>query len=265
MRIQPISARRADVAELLHVERRSLGDSDLSVDEALAVLRQPEHFCLGARVGATLVGFLSCFETYSAAGPRLELDMLGVLPEHRNRGIATALIRAAVAHAHESGAAVARAAVRTDNAASLSAFLKSGLVVADEAALLIWDRADADAAGGSSGRAPHALGRHLVRLPSRPLLSATQATLLRGGEAVASALALEVATLAYRGCWIEELAGAAAVDRASLATLLGQAALQQELHEAGALAPLQQAATHAALLAQGWQETGRHYVLSWSA
>ena len=88
---------------------------------------------------------------------------------------------------------------------------------------------------------------------------------MRSGDTVASALALEVSTLAYRGCWIEELAGAGAEDRAALATLLGKAALEKKLHEAGILMPRHDVATHSALLAHGWQETGAFYVLSWSA
>ena len=155
------------MAELLHVERRSLGDSDLSVDEALAVLRSPAHLCLGAFVGATLVGFLSCFETYATTGPRLELDMLGVLPEHRNRGVATALIRAASVHAHASGVALARTVVRTDNPASLAAFLKAGLSVATEAAMLIWDRSGDRSSGLTPGPASTALRCEAAARPGK--------------------------------------------------------------------------------------------------
>jgi GNAT superfamily N-acetyltransferase len=268
MRIQPIPSQRADVAELLHVERRSLGDSDLSVDEALAVLQLPPHLCLGAYVGEALVGFLFCFETYAVAGPRLELDMLGVLPERRNRGVATALIRAAIERARASSAALARAVVRTDNAASLAAFLKAGLSVAGEAALLIWERPTpglASPALASASLGSETLGCGMLRAPGKPYLNARRAWLVRAGGAVASAIALQVNTLAYRGCWIEELAGACAEDRAALATLLGNASLQQGLHEAGMLALTNDVATHSAMLAQGWQEAGTFYVLSWSA
>ena len=87
--IRPVRPILADATALLAVERRSLGDSPYTPEEALAILRREEHHAYLALAGGRPVGFCSSFETPTDAGPRLELDMLGVHPGYRGRGIAT--------------------------------------------------------------------------------------------------------------------------------------------------------------------------------
>lgn len=250
MLIQPIPLKRSDLAELLYVERHSLGDSDLTIDEALAVLELPQHTCLGAYVGDHLIGFVSCFETWSSGGARLEVDMLGVLPDHRNRRYASGLIRSAVLAAHQHGARVARAVVRTDNPASLAAFRHAGFTISSETDMMIWDQPAMQVA---------LIVRDIVALADKPYLEAAHVAM---SETAVRALVLQVATLAYRGCWIEELHGGSPEEQATLATAIGQACVRDGLAEAGLLVPSAQDALRLALSFRGWQSTGRFYVLS---
>ncbi len=252
MQITRLPLQRNTVAELLYVERQSLGDSDYAVDEALQTLRSPAHHCLGAYEGDTLAGFISCFETCTPTGARLELDLLGVLPAQRNRGIATALIVHALDEARAAGLTQMRTVVRDDNAASLAAFRKAGLTPRWLAAMMIWG-ADRPAAGPTE---PLPITREHLTVPGKPYLGAA---LLRAPHATATALA--VTTLAYRGCWIEEVVGESAADRAALATAIGQEAVRARLDEAGMLVPCALTEDLAQLVHLGWQEVGRFHVL----
>ena len=71
--IRPARPVPADAEALLAVERSSLGDSPYTPEEVLAVLRLPEHYACLALAEGRPVGFCSCFETPTDAGPRLEI------------------------------------------------------------------------------------------------------------------------------------------------------------------------------------------------
>lgn len=122
-----------DASALHAVEHASLHDSGYSPSEMLEVLRRPEHVAYVAWQGEAPVGFCSCFETpalspHSLPTRRLEVDMLGVLPQYRGRGIATALLSLGLAEARQRELHTARAAVGTSNPASQAAFARAGLV-----------------------------------------------------------------------------------------------------------------------------------------
>ncbi|MEN6480230.1 MAG: GNAT family N-acetyltransferase [Anaerolineales bacterium] len=253
MHIARVPLVRNAVAELLYVERATLGDSDYTVDEALQALRSPAHLCLGAYEGDALAGFVSCFETYTPTGARLELDMLGVLPAQRHRGIATALITRALEEARTAGVSAARAVVREDNAASLAAFRRAGLPPRWLAAMMIWNP---DGAPAPAALDPAPLTRTELAVRGKPYLGATH-----WQNAHASALALPVSTLAYRGCWLEELAGDSPTARAALATAVARATLHRPLDEVGLLVPSNLTADLALLSELGWQDVGHYAVL----
>jgi len=255
-----IPLRRNDVAELLYVERQSLSDSDYSVDEALQALNMPGQLCLGWYEGDALVGFLSCFETYTPAGARLELDMLGVLPGFRNRGIATALIRHAVEYAAANGLAEARAVVRCDNAASLTAFAKAGLARRECVSMLIWNQPATQSACPG-----HEVARTTAQVSGRPYLSGQVLTLAACGAVASKVTAIAVTTLAYRGCWLEDLEGPAVADRTRLATAAGVWAVGTGLDEAGMLVPLADTELITSLLEAGWHRSGDFHILGWQA
>jgi ribosomal protein S18 acetylase RimI-like enzyme len=74
-----------------------------------------------------LIGFVDAFMTISEQGIiRWEVDLLGVHPGYRGRGIANALIAAVVAVGFTQGGETARALVRIENTASLRAFTRCG-------------------------------------------------------------------------------------------------------------------------------------------
>ncbi|MEP7293203.1 MAG: GNAT family N-acetyltransferase [Chloroflexota bacterium] len=74
-----------------------------------------------------LIGFVDAFMTASPDGvARWEVDLLGVHPNHRGKGIAQRLIGAVVAAGAQAGAQLFRAIVKTDNVASLTAFQHCG-------------------------------------------------------------------------------------------------------------------------------------------
>lgn len=253
MHIVRLPLARNAVAELLYVERATLGDSDYTVDEALQALRSPAHLCLGAYEGDALAGFVSCFETYTPTGARLELDMLGVLPAHRHRGIATALIVRALEEARAAGVSAARAVVREENAASLAAFRRAGLSARWLAAMMIWNP---DGALAPAALDAGSLTRVALTVPGKPYLGAT-----RWQSAHASALALPVTTLAYCGCWLEDVAGDSPADRAALATAVARATLHRPLDEVGLLVPSDLTTDLALLSELGWQDVGHYSIL----
>ncbi|HHX65294.1 MAG TPA: GNAT family N-acetyltransferase, partial [Chloroflexi bacterium] len=118
-----------DAAMLREVEQRSMGDSDYSVDEVLALLRRPEQYAYLAVSGdeSAAVGFVSCIETPTGNGvTRLEIDMLGVVPEHRRRGLALALVTRAMDDAVQRGVRRFRGIVAVDNDASRRVFRRAG-------------------------------------------------------------------------------------------------------------------------------------------
>lgn len=202
-RAQPVLA---DAQALCQVEHLALGDSHYTPEIILGVLQLAGTICYLAWAGEQPVGLCACFETVSLAGQQVEIDLLGVLPAYRRRGIAAALVRTACTQAALRGIRLARAVVEQSNIASRQAFAKAGLVRGDVAAsLMVYPLA---------GRSP------VLRLPaglawqvqteraqtlvaSRPF----EAMLLEGAQGVARAVCLQVRTLVYAGVWIEHLQG----------------------------------------------------------
>lgn len=87
------------------------------------VLSYSGHATHLAVVGLQAVGFVDGFPTRAADGTlRWEVDLLGVLPAFRGRGIARRLVSASVRDARQRSTALARALIRKDNVASQRAF-----------------------------------------------------------------------------------------------------------------------------------------------
>ncbi len=134
---------------MLHDWLNSFGRQDLMItlipNGSPESVSKSNHVTLLETSGdGALIGFVDGFSTASSEGVcRWEVDLLGVHPDHRGRGVAQRLIRASVAAGRELGAATARALVKLDNAASRAAFLRCGfapdetvcdLYVSDQAA-----------------------------------------------------------------------------------------------------------------------------------
>ena len=79
-----------------------------------------------------LIGFVDAFSTVSARGMlRWEVDLLGVHPDHRGKGIAQSLVREVLQQGKDAGINEARALVHIDNRASTNTFLRCGFELDD--------------------------------------------------------------------------------------------------------------------------------------
>jgi len=245
--VRPARPNLPDATALLAVERRSLGDSPYTPEEVLAVLRRPEHRAYLALAGGRPVGFCSAFETPTEAGQRLELDMLGVHPDYRGRGIATSLLRLALDEARGRGIRLFRGAVAVDNVASQRAFehvgLRRGPLPCDLTIFELQGEAPLPylPPGWSAGTVAEGaveaptdppmrfgaagVGRHVLRLQDEE------------GRTVALAEVQAVHTLSYRGLWLERCWAASPRALLALAQGLVERARALHLDEVGYLAP----------------------------
>jgi ribosomal protein S18 acetylase RimI-like enzyme len=245
--IRPARPTLTDAHALLEVERHSLGDSPYTPVEVLGVLRRPEHHAYLALRGGWVVGFCSAIETPTDGGPRLELDMLGVLPSDRRRGIATALLRAAMADAQSRGVQRFRGVVAVDNVASQRAFAAAGLRCASSPRdLTVYAlRGDAPLPYLPEGWRADTVHAGVLAAPTEPPRrfgadgAGREVLRLRdaAGRAVALAEVQQVHTLAYTGLWLER--HWVASPRALLVLALGlvERARALDLDEVGYLAP----------------------------
>jgi GNAT superfamily N-acetyltransferase len=262
------------VTTLLDVEHRSLGDSNYTPAEALEIVAQPNQRIYLAEREGVAVGFCACIETPSPAGTRLEVDMLGVLPEARGQGLGSALIRHSLEQARQRGIRRFRAVVATDNVASLRAFERAGFVTQyPEVAMLVY------------------VLRGLCPVPFVP--EGWRWQLLRGGDAAdpwrapvaapaqgasaerhvvydaqgmerGSVESLVVQTLAYQGIWVESLDYQNETSLRLMGRALAERAKVLDVDEVGYLAPQDSHAPRrdAALRRMGFEEVGRYLVMA---
>jgi L-amino acid N-acyltransferase YncA len=103
-------------------------DDNPNADRIASVIRSTTRSTLvEVADDGSLIGFVDAFMTVSWAGyPRWEVDLIGVHPDYRGRGIAHRLINASVEIGREQGAQLIRALIHVDNAASAGAFQRVG-------------------------------------------------------------------------------------------------------------------------------------------
>ena len=92
--------------------------------------RRDSHF-IGAEIDGRLVGFTQLYPSYSSVRMRRiwVLNDLFVAPRARRRGVARALMRAALRHATETGAAYLTLETARDNAPAQALYLEEGWTV----------------------------------------------------------------------------------------------------------------------------------------
>ncbi len=248
----------SDARVLLAVEHACLGDSDYTPQRALAVLRRPEQRVYLALADGQPAGFCACFLTRSPADRRLEVDLLGVLAEHRGHGLARRLIRTAREKAASEDVVTCRAIVEVSNLASLAAFRAAGMApIGEQRALLVYTL----------------LGLHRVPyLPpgwtdalAAPRLSGWSEHEMRDetGQRAAWAACLEAHTLSYRGLWLEQMEARDPAALTVLARCLVEYAKRRHLDEVGFLCPLpDDAPLRQALAVDGWRAMGDYHVLA---
>ena len=269
----------ADAAALSAVERVSLRDSDYAPSEICEILQRVEHYAYLACVGGGVVGFCSCLETPHRSGWRLDIDMLGVKPAFRGRGVATHLLCYAIRDAARRGLAAVRAVVAKDNAASRRAFAKAGLSIVPDPRTGAKSPRDMPvyAPRGNTARpflqpgwtwhsardsvfAGPAPGTGTSLSPGR---GAWVGWLEDGaGHRAAAAECLDVQTLSYRGVWVERVWSHRDDAVRYLALGLVEHAKSQGLDEIGFLRP--QSGTERERLAwirSGYEQRGAYYEL----
>ncbi len=137
VRARYLGAAAQDAAAVSTVHSAAWPDERIPPDRIAARLEDPNrvtHLMYALSTAGTLglatAGYVDGFLTVAADGlRRWEVDLLAVHPDFRGQGFAQALIAASLEAAATHGAQAARAFVRPDNAAALSAFQRCGFAV----------------------------------------------------------------------------------------------------------------------------------------
>ncbi|MEO8393498.1 MAG: GNAT family N-acetyltransferase [Chloroflexota bacterium] len=122
---------QADAPALAQLIRATGLDHNPDPERIARVSLESNHVTLiETAIDGALIGFVDAFSTVSSfATPRWEVDLLGVHPTHRGRGIAQSLVREVVKSAQAIGLTDARALVHVDNRASTNTFLHCGFTL----------------------------------------------------------------------------------------------------------------------------------------
>jgi ribosomal protein S18 acetylase RimI-like enzyme len=125
--IRPADLDRSDDARAVVTLLNTYAEDTMGAGEPLsadvkerlvpALRRVPDHLVLLACDGEAAVGLVICFQGFSTfrARPLLNIHDLAVLPSHRGRGVATALLAAIEAEARRRGCCKLTLEVREDN------------------------------------------------------------------------------------------------------------------------------------------------------
>ena len=234
----------ATAQSILAVEALSLQDSGYAPHEAVDILAATNHRAYLAYAGQRAIGFCSCLITFWSDGPQLEIDMLGVIPEHRGQGVATAMVEQALADARKEAIRRVRAVVEVRNIASQSVFRRLGFVpgkqqqpassdpTSDTVQMLVYDLLNIP---------PHADERLPKgwRTEQDPQSHGADVWMLydERGRHRAQAETQQVQTLSYAGLWIEALWADTPMALQAMLDLLVREAARRGLDEVGYLAP----------------------------
>jgi GNAT superfamily N-acetyltransferase len=233
----------------------------------------PAHRLYVARElgSGSLIGFCSCFDVCDDTGPRLELDLLAVLPAARGKGLATRMLKRALEGAEQRGVTRARATVRTGNRASERAFGQAGLAPSTPSCELLVYAPQGDHpiaylpqgwSDSLAGDKPPGLGgSHHAAAPESYVAhdyALTDADAVIRGQASV----VPVHTLSGWALWIERLQVSCAECAATAARGIVERAKQWGIGEIGFLAPQDSARQPVltALIAEGFEGLGRFRV-----
>jgi ribosomal protein S18 acetylase RimI-like enzyme len=200
-----------DAGGLLAVERAIWAESRLSPPEVAELAARPEHGVWVAEVDGRPAGFAWCFLARTGAGATWHLDLLGVHPRDRRRGLGQALIEAALAGGRGRGARECRAIVAAANTASRQAFGRAGFGMDPAPGDLLVRRVPGVARPAvlpAPGTANRAYVSFMFR-PGEPPARLTEPPAAVGAGDGAWLEGLPVYTLLYSGLWLDGPAGAA--------------------------------------------------------
>ena len=259
-----------DATAVVEIEAACFGASTLSPQEALRTLSMPQQrlYAAHSRSEGRLVGFCSCFVLCDAGGPRLELDLLAVLPTARGQGLARRMLALALEDAASQGVIRARGVIRVGNRPSERAFARAGLTSSEPSYELLvytprgihpvpylppnWNDA-------LSGETVACLTNGGKALEQESFLARTYALTDAGGRLRAEATVVEVHTLGGSALWIEGLQAPSPKCAAMAARGLVERAKRWGICEVGFLAPDSRAGRRMlpALVAEGFERLGR--------
>ena len=263
----------ADAEGLLGVEKATFDESPYTARQVQAMLGGSAQRAWLAVGGDRVIGFVVAFSTHGLRGVCWEIDLLAVHPDWTRRGLATRLLRAAVAH----GASVAgrsRAVVSTENFGSGRAFARAGFQRTERCELLIFRPED------GIPRPWHALG---VTIREAGTIQDVERCLQQGfappgaGDAdsaqgqpgwtllmaeshdqIAGCAELsEVQTLLYHGVWIESLVAPKQMVRIALAHRALSHAAAAGLDEIGIMVPTSDYTLRVAMKESGFRSLGQ--------
>lgn len=128
---QAIVGDREDVERIAAILRATALDDNASVERIARAVQTSSHYThlAEAKMDGQGLGLLDAFMTRTVDGlVRWEIDLLGVIPEARGRGIAGTLLAKSVETGRACNANVVRGLVRVENIASQRAFEKAGFM-----------------------------------------------------------------------------------------------------------------------------------------
>jgi ribosomal protein S18 acetylase RimI-like enzyme len=259
-----------DARALLAVEHETLGDSSYSPRKVVSILDRPEHHAYLAFEGEEAVGFCSCIQTPLGEGGQLEIDILGVLSEHRCKGIGSALVAGGVHEAVARGVRRYRAVVAEDNLSSKRTFQSLGFTQIAVAEMMVYQvrgrapveflppswqwqircEGRCEKAALSQAFDAHGLGHEVHHMQDE------------NGGPVAAAECLQVQTMAYKGFWVEGFEVLSHRATGYMARALAERAKELDVDEVGYLVPRQGADDALIpLVAAGYENVGTYVVL----
>lgn len=218
-------------------------DSGYTPHEVVDILAAEDHRAYIAYKGSQAVGFCSCFITFGMDGTQLEIDMLGVIPEHRGRGVATAMVEQALMDAQAEGIGQARALVRMSNSASQGVFRRlgfqpnggQGAECSDrptDVQMLVYDLNDTPPPGGETLQEGWQVERHAQGHGAEIWRMYDER-----GRRLAEAETQQVQTLSYAGFWLETLWADTPAALRAMTDMVVHEAARRGLDEVGYLAP----------------------------
>lgn len=129
MKIRAFNNTTLDAQGILAVDSETFCDMKLTAEELIQRAKRPgNHIFIAESDSGQVVGFVSLMEAHTLHGIGLWIDLIAVLPQVQNHGVACQLVEKAMDYGRALGVAYSSALVRSNNQASLRVLQKSGYI-----------------------------------------------------------------------------------------------------------------------------------------